>query len=95
MWATLESLENDFGVKTQKEPDFGFCYISYRWANGQSLTSVLKGSDLSVGDFVRSIKQLIDLLTQIARASEVLREKCKEGIKRIDRGVVAYLMSDI
>ena len=95
VWATLESLENDFGVKTQNEPDFGFCYISYRWANGQSLTSVLKGSDLSVGDFVRSIKQLIDLLTQIAGASEVLREKCKEGIKRIDRGVVAYLMSDI
>ena len=95
LWAELEKLENDFGVKTQKEPDFGFCSISYRWANGQSLSSVLKGSDLSVGDFVRSTKQLIDLLTQIGGASENLREKCKEGVKRLDRGVVAYLMGDL
>jgi len=95
LWAQLEKLENDFGVKTQKEPDFGFCSISYRWANGQSLSSVLKGSDLSVGDFVRSTKQLIDLLTQIGGASENLRDKCRDGVKRLDRGVVAYLMGDL
>jgi ATP-dependent RNA helicase HelY len=95
LWAQLEKLENDFGVKTQKEPDFGFCSISYRWANGQSLSSVLKGSELSVGDFVRSTKQLIDLLTQIGGASENLRDKCKDGVKRLDRGVVAYLMGDL
>jgi ATP-dependent RNA helicase HelY len=50
---------------------------------------------MSVGDFVRSTKQLIDLLNQIAGASEDLRPICKEGIKKIDRGVVAYLMGEI
>ena len=95
LWAALEKIENDFGVKTQREPDAGFCFISYKWASGNSLNSVLKGSDMSVGDFVRSTKQLVDLLNQIAGASEKLRPICKDAVKRIDRGVVAYLMGDI
>jgi ATP-dependent RNA helicase HelY len=95
LWAQLEAIENDFGVKTQREPDAGFCFISYKWASGNSLNGVLKGSDMSVGDFVRSTKQLVDLLNQIAGASEKLRPVCKDAVKRIDRGVVAYLMGDI
>ncbi len=95
LWAALEEIETEFGVKTQREPDAGFCFISYKWASGNSLNSVLKGSDMSVGDFVRSTKQLIDLLNQIAGASDKLRPACKEGVKRLDRGVVAYLMGEI
>jgi len=95
LWAALEKIENDFGVKTQREPDAGFCFISYKWASGNSLNSVLKGSDMSVGDFVRATKQLVDLLNQIAGASEKLRPVCKDAVKRIDRGVVAYLMGDV
>ena len=95
LWVALEKIENDFGVKTQREPDAGFCFISYKWASGNSLNSVLKGSDMSVGDFVRSTKQLVDLLNQIAGASEKLRPVCKDAVKRIDRGVVAYLMGDV
>lgn len=95
LWAALEEIESKFGVKTQREPDAGFCFISYKWASGNSLNTVLKGSDMSVGDFVRSTKQLIDLLNQIAGASDRLRPICKEAVKRIDRGVVAYLMGEI
>jgi ATP-dependent RNA helicase HelY len=95
LWAALEEIESNFGVKTQREPDAGFCFISYKWASGNSLNTVLKGSDMSVGDFVRSTKQLIDLLNQIAGASDRLRPTCKEAVKRIDRGVVAYLMGEI
>ena len=95
LWAELEKIEADFGVQTQREPDAGFAFISYRWATGNSLANVLKGSDMSVGDFVRSTKQLIDLLNQIAGASENLRSTCKDAIKKIDRGVVAYLMGEL
>ena len=95
LWTELEKIEADFGVQTQREPDAGFAFISYRWATGNSLANVLKGSDMSVGDFVRSTKQLIDLLNQIAGASENLRPTCKEAIKKIDRGVVAYLMGEL
>ena len=94
-WADLEEIESQYGVNTQREPDAGFCQISFAWANGGSLQSVLKGSDMSVGDFVRSTKQLIDLLKQIAVASEKLRPLCKDGVARIDRGVVTYLLGDV
>lgn len=95
VWIELEALENEYDVKTQREPDFGFCYASYRWANGHSLSSILKGTDMTVGDFVRSVKQLIDLLTQIGGAAENLRPICREGIKRLDRGVVSYMLGEI
>jgi len=95
IWAELEELETEYGVKTQRQPDAGFCWVSYRWANGNSLQNVLKGTDMSVGDFVRSTKQLSDLLNQIATASEKLRPVCKDAVKSIDRGVVAFLMGDL
>jgi ATP-dependent RNA helicase HelY len=95
IWAQLESIEEDFGVQTQREPDFGFCFAAFKWASGNSLTSVLKGTDMTVGDFVRNIKQLIDLLTQISGASDRLRPVCREAIKRIDRGVVSYMVGEL
>lgn len=95
IWAQLEEIETQYGVKTQREPDAGFCWIAYKWASGGSLHSVLKGSEMSVGDFVRSTKQLVDLLNQIAGASQKLRPICKDAVKRIDRGVVASLMGEV
>jgi ATP-dependent RNA helicase HelY len=95
IWVELEDIENEFDVKTQREPDFGFCYPAYRWANGHSLSNVLKGTDMTVGDFVRSIRQLIDLLTQIGGASEELRPVCREGIRRLDRGVISDMLADV
>ena len=95
IWNELEDIESEFEVQTQREPDFGFCNTSYRWANGHSLSSVLKGTDMTVGDFVRSTRQLIDLLTQIGGASEELRPICKEGIKRLDRGVISDMLGDV
>ena len=95
LWADIEEIETEYGVKTQRQPDAGFALVSYKWANGNSLQNVLKGTDMSVGDFVRATKQLIDLLNQIAGASEELRVVCKDAIKRIDRGVVAFLMGEL
>lgn len=88
IWSRLEALESSHGLKTQREPDFGFCWSAFHWAGGKSLSFVLKGTDLSVGDFVRSIRQIIDLLNQIGKASEDLRATCKAAVQAIDRGVV-------
>ena len=95
IWSELEEIEERYGVKTQREPDFGFAFVSYKWAQGNSLQSVLKGSDMSVGDFVRSTKQIIDLLTQIAGASPDLRKTCREAVARLDRGVISYMLEDL
>jgi ATP-dependent RNA helicase HelY len=95
IWAELETIEEKFQVKTQREPDFGFCNATYKWASGNSLSSVLRGTDMTVGDFVRSTKQLIDLLTQIGGASESLRPRCREAMAKIDRGVVSYMVGEL
>jgi ATP-dependent RNA helicase HelY len=50
---------------------------------------------MSVGDFVRSTKQLVDLLGQIGNAAPELNRKCREAVKLIDRGVVTYLLGDL
>ena len=91
IWSKLHNLESENDLKTQKEPDFGFCWMAFRWAGGHNLNSVLRNSDLSVGDFVRAAKQLIDLLNQVSTARPELREKCLSAIKKLDRGVVVYL----
>jgi ATP-dependent RNA helicase HelY len=69
-WSELDQLEKDNDLSFLREPDFGFAWAAYRWARGVKLESVLDESpDLTPGDFVRSVKQLIDLLDQIASAA--------------------------
>ena len=90
VWIEINDLENELGLEPIREPDAGFCWASYRWASGHSLTSILRGTDLTVGDFVRSMKQIIDLLRQIAIASPHLSRIVADALGRIDRGVIAY-----
>ena len=69
-WGELDQLEKDNELSFLREPDLGFAWAAYRWARGARLESVLDESpDLTPGDFVRSVKQLIDLLDQIASAA--------------------------
>ena len=53
------------------QPDLGFAWATYRWAEGDDLDEVLSGaSGLACrGDFVRWIKQVIDLAGQVADAA--------------------------
>ena len=90
VWIEINDLEVDLGLEPIREPDAGFCWASYRWASGHSLTAILKGTELTVGDFVRSMKQIIDLLRQIAIASPHLSPIVSDALARIDRGVIAY-----
>lgn len=90
VWIEINDLETELGLEPIREPDAGFCWASYRWASGHSLTSILKGTDLTVGDFVRSMKQIIDLLRQISIASPHLAPIVSDALSRIDRGVIAY-----
>jgi ATP-dependent RNA helicase HelY len=69
-WGELDQLEKDNNLSFLREPDLGFAWAAYRWARGVRLETVLDESpDLTPGDFVRSVKQLIDLLDQIASAT--------------------------
>jgi len=68
-WGELDQLEKDNDLSFLRQPDLGFAWAAYRWARGTGLETVLdEAPDLTPGDFVRSVKQLIDLLDQIASA---------------------------
>ncbi|HEY1698856.1 MAG TPA: DEAD/DEAH box helicase [Trebonia sp.] len=69
-WAELDQLEKRNGLSFLREPDPGFVWAAYRWVRGASLEDVLDSvPGLTPGDFVRAVKQLIDILDQIAGAA--------------------------
>jgi ATP-dependent RNA helicase HelY len=91
LWGDLDHLEKDHRLAFLREPDLGFVWATYRWANGRALEAVLRDADLSAGDFVRWTKQLVDLLGQIANAADPdLRLVADRAIDAVRRGVVAY-----
>jgi ATP-dependent RNA helicase HelY len=70
-WVELDQLEKRSGLSFLREPDPGFVWAAFRWARGAKLEDVLESAPgLTPGDFVRSVKQLIDLLDQIAAAAD-------------------------
>jgi ATP-dependent RNA helicase HelY len=72
-WSELDHLEQRNGLSFLREPDPGFVWAAYRWVRGAKLEDVLDSvPGLTPGDFVRSMKQLIDILDQIAAASRGL-----------------------
>jgi ATP-dependent RNA helicase HelY len=90
IWAGLEDRERDHRLPISGEPDAGLAWAMHRWAQGQSLESVLRDGDLAAGDFVRRCKQLVDLLGQVADASAgSVRAAAQDAIDRVRRGVVA------
>jgi len=90
IYSKIHDAESDMNLEPMRAPDFGFCWAAHKWASGHSLTAVLKGSDLTVGDFVRSMKQIIDLLRQLGNAAPDLQGVIDQSLKQIDRGVIAY-----
>jgi ATP-dependent RNA helicase HelY len=92
LWADLDALERDHKLDKLREPDFGFCWAAYRWAEGDDLDEVLDATGLAAGDFVRQVKQLLDLAGQIADAAGdgPVRESARAAVQRLRRGVVAY-----
>lgn len=88
IWAELESLEAAHGLATQREPDFSMAWSVHRWASGISIARVLRETDTTAGDFVRHIKQIIDLLGQLIDADPLNQQKYQLALAKIDRGLV-------
>jgi ATP-dependent RNA helicase HelY len=69
-WAELDQMERRNRLSFLREPDLGFVWAAYRWVRGAKLEDVLESvPGLTPGDFVRAVKQLMDLLDQIAGAA--------------------------
>ncbi|GAA3632473.1 DEAD/DEAH box helicase [Streptomyces fenghuangensis] len=98
IWGRLDALEEEHRINQsegvgQREPDLGFAWAAYRWAEGDSLDSVLREAEMPAGDFVRWCKQLVDVLGQIAAAAPeggTVARNARRASEKVVRGVVAY-----
>jgi ATP-dependent RNA helicase HelY len=90
IWGELSVVESGEHLSFLREPDLGFAWTVHSWARGTSLEKLV-GAELTAGDFVRAVKQLIDLLSQIAVvAGGELAATARAAIDLLRRGVVAY-----
>jgi ATP-dependent RNA helicase HelY len=61
--------ETASGLPLTRAPDPGFSAIAHAWASGGHLDDVLGEELITGGDFVRNVKQLIDLLRQLGHVA--------------------------
>lgn len=88
--AELRDLEATAGVRLTRELDTGFMSAAAGWAGGDDLADVLDDEELSPGDFVRQVRQLVDVLHQIASVAPNRRTRstARAAAEAINRGVI-------
>lgn len=87
----LVGLETRFGLPTTRDLDSGVMAVIHRWAGGSDLDTALGTSDLTPGDFVRTVKMVADLVRQIRDASEGdVAHSARLANRGLVRGVVVY-----
>ena len=89
--SSINANEDDAGLPETRVPDPGFTPYLYDWAAGDSLADVLDDDEMTGGDFVRNVKQCIDLLRQIGDVAPDpgTRARAREAADACHRGVVA------
>jgi ATP-dependent RNA helicase HelY len=65
--------------------------VAYAWIAGDSFADLVQAEDLTGGDFVRTMKQLIDVITQISRVAPdpATRSAAASAAATAYRGVIA------
>jgi ATP-dependent RNA helicase HelY len=90
LWGDLSDTERGHQLSFLRQPDLAFAWNAHGWARGVDLERAL--GELTPGDFVRAVKQLIDLLDQVAVAAgaDPLAATARQAMGALRRGVVAY-----
>jgi ATP-dependent RNA helicase HelY len=88
--AGIRADEEAVGVPPSRELDAGFVAPIVRWSQGLTLEEAVGDLEVSGGDFVRNVKQAIDLLGQLRDVSAGARREAFEvAIGTLRRGIVA------
>jgi ATP-dependent RNA helicase HelY len=91
LWRQIRRAEDAQEVQLCRELDPGFAGPIYAWAEGAALEDVLEETEMAPGDFVRTCKQLIDLLRQIEEVAEpAVGALARAARDAVSRGVVGY-----
>ena len=87
----LTASEHQAGLQSHRPPDAGFMATAFDWSHGVTLFEILDEDDVTAGDFVRTMKQLIDLLRQFStiHCEELSEQTSALAAKSLFTGVVA------
>ena len=94
LWKQHTAAEQEHGLAATRPPQPGFAQPAYAWAQFRDLEDLMEDYSLVPGDFVRTFRQLLDVMRQLRDAAQALGI---EGLDRtaaqvlaaVDRGVVA------
>ena len=86
----LHRTERSFGVDPTRPLELGFGPAAHRWAAGE-LFEAVQDEGFSAGDFVRNVKQVVDLARRIAAVAPDPRTSAtaRATVEALNRGVVA------
>ena len=89
--AELNAAEQEAGLPLTRAPDPGFVALAHGWAAGEALEEVMADEEVSGGDFVRNVKQLVDLLRQLGEVAPApaTAAAARKAADQLFRGVVA------
>lgn len=87
----VHAAERAHGLEASPDPDPGLLASCLAWAHGASLATALRDEEMQGGDFVRWIRQVIDLLDQIRGLDDPgLSPAAKKARELLVHGVVAW-----
>ncbi|MGI9648314.1 MAG: DEAD/DEAH box helicase [Acidimicrobiia bacterium] len=89
LWKQLSRDERAARLSETRPPDHGFAAIAHGWARGLTLEELFGEDQLAAGDFVRTIRQLLDLIRQLRDTFPLLAEPASDAIGLLDHGVVS------
>ena len=89
----VQEAEDAVGLPWSRGSDHGFCAVAHEWCAGEGLGDLLLDTHLELtgGDFVRTVRQLIDLVRQIAQLAPDpdTRSTARRAVGALERGVVS------
>lgn len=89
----IASDERRVGLPQSRGGDHNFARLAHEWCAGESLGHLLDDGDVELtgGDFVRTVRQLVDLIRQIGQLAgdETTRTTARRAVGALERGVVA------
>ncbi len=98
LWESLDEMGERHRLGGAEMPHAGLASAMQGWANGWTLSRTLEEAEIGAGDFVRWAKQTIDLLDQLAQATEhaqvdqdrlaKLGALARDAKRKVRRGIV-------
>ena len=91
LWSRLDDLEQEHRLPGSAPVATGLSTAMHSWARGATLDRVLDEADLAAGDFVRWVKQTIDLLDQLSLVAQPpVATTARRALEAVRRGIVVY-----